>query len=85
MRVFGVAEQLSVGEECVRSHMHEPRPLLTIQAEPQEQALQAAQQRAATKAFQSAYAHRAGIEAMIWRGPRSTRVLVDRCTQSMLV
>jgi transposase len=59
---------------CIRSTTRDPRRPLSIRPQPQYQALQAARQREATGAFQSAYARRAGIEGPIARGMRSTRL-----------
>jgi transposase len=59
---------------CVRSQKRDPRRTITIRPQPQYQALQAARRREATEAFQTEYAHRAGIEGTISRGVRSTRL-----------
>lgn len=48
--------------------------MLTIRREQQQQALQAARQRERTKAFQKEYDRRAGIEATIARGVRTSRL-----------
>lgn len=48
--------------------------MLTLRREQQQQALQAARQREATKAFQKEYNRRAGIEATLSRGVRTSRL-----------
>ena len=48
--------------------------MLSIRCEHQHQALQAARQREGTKAFQKEYDRRAGIEATISRGVRTSRL-----------
>ncbi len=58
---------------CMRSKKRYPRRTLTIQPQPQYQALQTAWQREATEAFQAEYARRAGIAGTISRETRSLR------------
>ena len=60
--------------QCIRSPKRDPRRTLTIRPRPQDQALQASRQREATEAFQTEYAHRAGIEGTISRETRSLRL-----------
>jgi transposase len=60
--------------KCVRSKKRYPRRMLTIRREQQHQALQAARQREGTKAFQAEYNRRAGIEATLSRGVRTSRL-----------
>ena len=60
--------------QCIRSKKLYPRRTLTIRPQPQYQALQTARQREATEAFQTEYAHRAGIEGTISRETRSMRL-----------
>jgi transposase len=59
---------------CIRSMKRYPRRTLTVRAEPQYQALQAARQREATEASRAEYARSAGIEGTISRGTRGTRL-----------
>lgn len=66
-----VCSQLS---KCVRSKKRYPRRMLSIRHEHQHEALQAARQREGTKAFQKEYDRRAGIEATISRGVRTSRL-----------
>jgi hypothetical protein len=58
----------------IRSMKRYPRLTLTVRAEPQYQALQAARQREATEASRAEYARPAAIEGTILRGTRSTRL-----------
>jgi DDE family transposase len=60
--------------QCVRSTKRYPRRTLTIRPQPQYQALQVAQQREATDAFQAEYARCAGIEGAISREIRTARL-----------
>jgi transposase len=60
--------------QCIRSQKRDVRRTLTIRPERQYQALQTARQREATKAFQTEYARRAGIEGTISRETRSMRL-----------
>jgi transposase len=59
---------------CVRLKTRYPRRTLTIRPQRQYQVLHTAWQREATDVFQADYARRAGIEGMISRGTRSTRL-----------
>jgi transposase len=56
---------------CTFSHSRTPRRLLTIQPQPQYEALQTARRRQATRAFSAHYALRSGIEATISQGVRA--------------
>jgi transposase len=58
---------------CVRAKQRAPRRTLTLRPQPPAQARQAARQRAATEAFQAAYARRAGVEGTLSRGGRGAR------------
>jgi transposase len=60
--------------QCVRSKERDPRRTLTIRPQPRFQALREARQRAATEAFQTEYARRAGIEGAISPGVRGARL-----------
>jgi transposase len=57
-----------------RAKERDPRRARTIRPQPQYQALQAARQREATAAVQTAYAHRAGIDGPISRATRRRRL-----------
>jgi transposase len=58
-------------DQCTQSQSASPRRVLTVRPEPQYQALQAARQRQATKAFKTTYAVRAGIEGTLSQGIRA--------------
>ncbi len=57
--------------QCTQSQSDSPRRVLTVRPEPQYQALQAARQRQATKAFQTDYDKRAGIEGTLSQSIRA--------------
>ena len=59
---------------CTRSQVKRPRRTITVRADAEFHALQAARQREGTKAFAAAYAKRAGIEGTLSRGIRTCRL-----------
>lgn len=60
--------------QCTRSQMKRPRRTITVRANAEFHALQAARQREGTEAFATAYAQRAGIEGTLSRGIRTCRL-----------
>jgi len=60
--------------QCTRSQMKRPRRTITVRADAEFHALQAARQREGTEAFAAAYAQRAGIEGTLSRGIRTGRL-----------
>ncbi|MGI8690855.1 MAG: IS1182 family transposase [Thermomicrobiales bacterium] len=60
--------------QCTRSQVKRPRRTITVRADAEFHALQAARQREATAAFATAYAKRAGIEGTLSRGIRTCRL-----------
>jgi transposase len=60
--------------QCTRSQAKRPRRTLTVRADAEFHALQAARQREGTAAFAAAYAKRAGIEGTLSRGIRTCRL-----------
>ncbi len=59
---------------CTRSQVKRPRRTITVRADAEFHALQAARQREGTAAFATAYAKRAGIEGTLSRGIRTCRL-----------
>jgi transposase len=59
---------------CTRSQVKRPRRTITVRADAEFHALQAARQREGTEAFAAAYAKRAGIEGTLSRGIRTCRL-----------
>jgi len=59
---------------CTRSQVKRPRRTITVRAEAEFHALQAAREREGTAAFAAAYAKRAGIEGTLSRGIRTCRL-----------
>jgi transposase len=59
---------------CTRSQVQRPRRTITVRADAEFHALQAARQREGTAAFAAAYAKRAGIEGTLSRGIRTCRL-----------
>lgn len=59
---------------CTRSQVKHPRRTITVRADAEFHALQAARQREGTAAFAAAYAKRAGIEGTLSRGIRTCRL-----------
>jgi transposase len=59
---------------CTRSQVKRPRRTITVRADAEFHALQAARQREGTAAFAAAYAKRAGIEGTLSRGIRTCRL-----------
>jgi transposase len=60
--------------QCTRSQVSQPRRTITVRADAEFHALEAARQREGTKAFAAAYARRAGIEGTLSRGIRTCRL-----------
>jgi transposase len=60
--------------QCTRSQVKRPRRTITVRADAEFHALQAARQREGTAAFAAAYAKRAGIEGTLSRGIRTCRL-----------
>jgi transposase len=60
--------------QCPRSQARRPRRTITVRADAEFHALQAARQREETAAFAAAYAKRAGIEGTLSRGIRTCRL-----------
>jgi len=59
---------------CTRSQVKRPRRTITVRADAEFHALQAAREREGTAAFAAAYAKRAGIEGTLSRGIRTCRL-----------